>query len=329
MGADMEKRHAKSDRPEPWYRKGISVVLLAGAVAGAAVAVSGAWDHFFGPDEEDRVTITSVEYLHEATMSQYMSAYPDTADMAPAGNAAGELVVAPAIAPVPTATVAPRRAPQRTPSPSTSASPEPSESPAVETPAVAPTQDRARRPNQSPSPTQSSTETPTSGHQSIKDYLDEVSHSSALDDFVTIAPDRVKQFMPIEKTLISPGSQDARDAAAALRDSLKGTDVSSSGGLDDPNGHLIVVRMNIDGRAKEPMWLVWELNGDTTEQNQDWSTSHFGLNVVATSVHDRGVGTIWVPDLAAPGGYTVTVRLLDLPDHAPLEVGEPLRIENP
>jgi hypothetical protein len=303
----MEPRHVSpTDRPEPTHRRLIGIVLGAGALAGAVVAIHSVWGLVVGEDAGDKVTITSVEQARQATLSDYAATHLSLDAQVEADSAEGDAAGAalPAhVAVVETTPSATQLVSSSAGATTAPATPSSSASPSLATP--------------SPSPTRIDL-----------GGVEELVRDPTLRTFV-LPPAGVRRLMPPAEPIVksTPGVSEAPDGdpVDALHDTLDGIESTTVGDQQDPLGVIVSVDFDIEGLKGEPLWLTWSLDGLNVPDR--WTSDLFGYNVRATTDDDHGTVELWVPDLVAPGSYRVNVTISRASDGTPMDSGTPLAIE--
>lgn len=330
----------------PWYLHGKTVMLGAGALAAAGLAVIGLWDRVFPADEVDVASINSVDILRRSSLGDFTSVVigKDFVLTPMSATARGDLPVAfaaypdaaalptpsfvnPTVAPPPTGGVI---APTAEPTTSASAtaqptvttdsvSPQPSSAEPAPPPqggTTAPTTGTA------PSPLPSSgvsTPSPTTspGSSPWDTLLGRALANPALDGYALttqgaswVIPDPA--FVTHATEGVDPndpgsGPLSAEEVAERLAEALGHIETVHDGGLLDPLGWAVVVNVSLEGYDGVPLLLTWSLDG--VDVPSTWAATNVAYRVIATTPRDSGSAEIWIPDLKEPDAYNLNVSL--------------------
>jgi len=308
----------------PWYLRIKTLVITAGALAGAILGVLALTDRLVPADESDQPSIEKVWMVRAATLGQFAPAgsNPDpNLDLSPAPDAASHALptVKLVAGHLPGADATPTPAPLAPPT-----DPSPGTSPPTPDPTDTPTPD----PTDTPTPTPTSTPTPTPSEEPAvetfdlvvpenwpptKEYLGTVATQVEL---VQVEADSPKYDPEVVTTLYALGYQPtneegedipAEEVAERIVDALDDVETTPNGETVDPLGWTVAVNLRIEGMAGEPLLLTWQLDGAEVPDN--WAAPNLAYRVQASTPLDVGVAEIWVPDLEASGGYVVNVKL--------------------
>ncbi|WP_454050670.1 hypothetical protein [Cellulomonas sp. Marseille-Q8402] len=306
-------------------------MLAAGALAGAVVALTSAWGVLFGRDPVDRVEITSVEHVGYQTLPQFAAGHGGTeAPLAPAGDAAGRVVLRP-VADV-DAGAAP--ADEVSPPPEEPDDPDDPDQPGDPTapatdPAPAPSGPATDTPTDSPA-----TQDPRAADTALRSTVERLLTDDPRLDGYRIPPDEVADWLVVPVVGVTPGTSVSPGTIASLEVEMRNDVVAAVesietvevAGLAEPLGLVVAVNFDVEGMATQQLQITWSLNGlDVVSQ---WTSEHFGYRATATTDRDRGAVELWVPDLEAPGTYAVDVAISRVSDGAVLTT-DGLTLPNP
>lgn len=305
----------KPEAATPWYLRGKTLLITAGALAAATLGILNLWDRIFPADEQDVARVESVVITKQSSLGDFTAG--DLAKdfhLEPAPEGAGPpRTVVNAGTPIPDRKRAPTEPPLSpvhssvTPTPTPTPSPSPTPGPVTPTPTPPPT---------TGTPTPSFTE--TSIEQLLQqrlapDYVSKVVERPELggfdDDAVEHMPD-VAYSLSVQSQAEGkagepvPPEQVATILAAAFAEVES---IEDPTGLD-PLGWTVAVRLNLEGVSGEPLLLTWSLDGVDVPEN--WKAEKLAYRVVASTPHDAGTVELWIPDLSVPGTYNVNVRLV-------------------
>jgi hypothetical protein len=295
------------------------LIVSAGAVAAAGIAIFGFWDRIFPPDVVDSAKVESVDMVGSTTLHEFAftgTTFPLEAVPRGAGPGGAEMVVAlPTSVPVVPPTVQPTLKP-----PGSTARPTTTRSPA-DTPPL------DRRPEQfdtTPTPTS----LPGAGSWLLpQGYTHAVADDPVFDD-LGLDPSDLRKVAATRGDFRGPAGEtlSPHQVAENLRDALSAVE-SAGSESSDPLGWTVAVDLSLEGLDGVPCLLTWSLDG--ADVPVSWSSSSVAYRVVASTPRDAGSARIWVPDLKAEGTYRVNVTLVRESDGIPIAHGKPLEIPNP
>jgi hypothetical protein len=312
----------------PWYLRIKTLVLTAGALAGAVLGVLALTDRLAPADQSDVPRIERVWMVRAATLGQFAPAGGDLdpdLDLSPAPKAAAHALptVRLVVGRLGGADATPTPAPLAPPT-----DPSPTDSPPTPSPTDTPTGTPTPTPTSTPSTTPTPTPTPTPSQEPTlesstfvvpenwpptKEYLGSVATEVEL---VQVESDSPKYDPQVVTTLFALGYQPtneegedipAEQVAERIVDALDEVETTPNGETVDPLGWTVAVDLRIEGMAGESLLLTWQLDGAEVPDN--WAAENLAYRVKASTPLDVGVAEIWVPDLAASGGYVVNVKL--------------------
>jgi hypothetical protein len=329
----------RSEPNKPWFVRGKALIIAAGAIAAALLAIWGLWDRLF-VDTEDNAQIESVTKLRQMSVEEFAASGAGLS-LGPsgAGDAHGDAVfhgssvvsdatavgshASPAVDPNSPAgllgtTIRSAEAPNGTPT----------EAPESEEPLRTETEPPNTTDSPTTPPATSATPNPTSEPGSGRwsppiDYLEDVSDDPAVLPY-DLPPTTVGH---IARTLIEPTTPEgdnlsSEELAARLKEAFDEVESQESAGRLDPQGWVIAVDLSIQGLAGVPLMLTWTLDG-VSDVDESWTSRHVAYTVVASTASDHGSAQIWVPRLKADHSYQVNVQLSHS-DGTPIDTGDPL-----
>ena len=275
------------------------LVLAAGALAGAILAVIGLWNLFFSPDEGEQasVDLTMVQpvNLHDFDFDQATDGLPT----APEGMADVHMTIDLVAAPSPRSdelvddsTTELTETPSETSEPST---------PSTTTPTPTPT----------PGPeTETGSPGPAGGFgDAVPDIatLEALAASPDLEKYDT-TPDQVKALYAIrpENVDLADAAGDALspdDAAAQLAAALDEAEASEENGTLNPQGYNVAVNFQLDWLRGERLVMTWSVQGG--DPDSGWALDRMAVRFSQTTEQYGGTAYIWLPDLESPGDHTV------------------------
>lgn len=321
MATDQQR-----DTPKPWYLRGKTLLLGAGALAAAGLGILNFWDRLFPPDMADVAIIESIVITKQTSLADFategkgkgsdvfpLEPAPDAAARAVRGVSAGAVqgVVA---TPTPLPRAPTTSTPTSTPTPTFTPTPTPttSSTPATPTPEVTPTPEKTSGPTR---------------WRPTKDYLNSLAEEGSLAPYappVTL-PGTVS-VLGIEPTGKDGEELPPEQLAERLKVALQEIEAQQTGAGLDPLGWTVAIRLTLEGLDDVPLILTWSLDGANVPTT--WAADNVAYRVVATTPREVGSAEIWVPDLAAPGVYNVNVKLEYESDGTIAAIGEPLQISN-
>ncbi|TLM72937.1 hypothetical protein [Pseudarthrobacter sp. NamB4] len=338
----------------PWYKRGKTLIIGAGALAAAILGVLNLWDRIFPPPDEDVARIESVNIIKRTPLTGFAgSGIGRELTLTPVPEGAGASirlsVLVPAVTPparpdlpaqplstdLPASTVDPP-----TPGPPTSTDPPPS--PTGTTPSPTPTStwptSGSSPSSESPTPTGTATFLSVSPEvfgaaSSIPDdFIDKVVKQPAMQTYAPPAGVSAAQLLIIEAVDAKGETLPPAQVAEELAQALSEVESANSPEGEDPLGWTVAVRVDLEGLAQVPLLLTWSLDG--LDVPDTWMAENLAYRVVGASPHDAGVAEIWVPDLKRPGTYNVNIKLsyestgliadlhpLPLPEAGPVQGG--------
>ncbi|MFF1635717.1 hypothetical protein [Leifsonia sp. NPDC058248] len=314
------------EQKTPWYRRGKAMIVSAGAVAAAGLAIFGFWDRIFPPDLVDSAKVESVDLVGATTLRQF--AFPGTTfPLKPAAHAAGSQPAVEAVAALPTSPPAPPPADPKvappgstpTPSPTLTETPSPTATPSESTPPATPGTSPAL-----PGTTFKQYATFLAWPPPDA-YLQVIVKDPVLTEYAFTRNAAPHELLCLGLDYVGQDGEplDPQDVAQNLKDSLDATD----GGDTDPLGWTVAVDVSVEGLNGVPLLLTWSLDG--TDVPVSWSTPNVAYRVVATTPRDSGSARIWVPNLKTPGAYRVNVTLVRASDGTAIAHGKPVELPNP
>ncbi|MCD2443145.1 hypothetical protein LQ757_12750 [Agromyces sp. SYSU K20354] len=316
----------------PWYLRGKTMIIGAGAVAAAALAIFGLWDRLFPPDLADVATVESIDLIRASSLHDFTSIGREfplapssgdasggpsielTAVMVPTPAAPQESPVDPLLPPPIDAPVAPDAPADPIEAPTDDPGPTPDPDPATEPPTPA------------PSPTASGTMIDPQRYLPSDEYLSTMTSDPELDEYIPGDVSKLAAFQ-IQPTDTEGGEELPPDELASrLSEALSVVEAAAVDGKADPQGWTIAVSLRLGGLEGVPLLLTWSLDGG--EVPVTWSADNVAYRVVPDTPDDTGSAEIWVPDLQAPGDYRVNVKIYRESDLSPIAHGTPLAIPN-
>lgn len=316
MATDTEQKAVP-----PWYLRGKTLIIGAGALAAASLAILGLWDRLFPQDLADVAKVESVDLLRESTLHEFTSIGTEFPLTPTPGDAAGRLTLEHVAATIPTNPVVPLEPPSDPLAPSTPGTPDvPTEAPS-DGPSISPT-----------TAPPSATETPTEPTATVdpgrllpsQDYLASVMTDPVLEAFI---PEDVRKVAYVQIGPTGTGGEEELppdELADRLFEALSAVEATEVGGKSDPRGWTVAVSLRLEGLSGVPLLLTWSLDGGDVPVT--WSADNVAYRVVPETPDDTGSAEIWVPDLEAPGAYRVNVKLYRESNLAPIAHGTPLEI---
>ncbi|MFF2493520.1 hypothetical protein [Agromyces sp. NPDC058064] len=321
--------------PKSRWQQVKALVLTAGGLAGAILAVVGVWNLFFSPDEGEQVSLELEQLedqkLHdfdfdEASRGLTSASGPAVEEMGP-GQASVELTVVAVPSPAPDKVTGGSTdevtdggtdevTDDSTDAPETGDPTDPAEDP-TDMPTVAPT----------PSTTPDVSDSPSASTRRFDavpntDVLNEVAQNPVLDKWDP-TDDEVKAVMRaiaenIDLRDPSGDALSADDAATQLAAAFEEVESSEEGGRLNPHGYRVRVDYQLDWLAGEPLVLTWSVRSDDASA---WTSDRLGVRFTPTKEHDGGTAYIWAPDLESAGRHTLDVKIYHLPDETLLKGG--------
>lgn len=301
-----------------------ALVITAGALAAAILAVIGLWDRIFPPDLADVARIESVDLVGQTSFKEFAHErfgveFP--LEPASTGDAAGEATVVLQLStpqPVlpqgesvqpqgsdapsaPTDPTAPPDIPPTTPPTTPPADPDPS-SPATDPPATTPPS--SPDPSDPPLvPFERFTWLPPAT------YLEALSSQPELDEWNFDEAEVHQSYLLIIEPTGEHGEElPAEEAADRVAQALGSVEsITDEAGDLDPAGWSVAVNLTLEGLEGVPLLLTWSLDG--VDVPEDWAAEKITYRVVASTPRDVGSAEIWVPHLKVPGQYNVNVKL--------------------
>lgn len=327
----------KQTSTTPWYKRGKTLIISAGALAAAILGILSLWDRIFPPPDEDLARIESVHIIKRTPLTGFAGGgIGQDLPLAPVINQGG--VAGLGVLPLPTvpaqaastATLSLKPTPEPTPTPTpTTTSPTPTfTSP---TPSPSPSSD-------SPTPT-ATTPPPTlspevlSGISSIsEEYISSVTEQAPMQPYAPPASVYAARSLVMEAVDEKGEPLPPEEVAIELAQALEEVESTTSPEGEDPLGWTVAVRVDLEGLAQVPLLLTWSLDG--LDVPDTWRAENLAYRVVGASPHDAGVAEIWVPDLKRASTYNVNIKLsfenngliadlhpLALPESGPVQGG--------
>ncbi|MCR2799473.1 hypothetical protein QNO21_10080 [Microbacterium sp. zg-Y818] len=270
------------ERQTVWQRaKG--VVVSAGALATAVIAVVGVWNWLSPRDVQDAASV-ELALVSRSTLHEYSFQTQQDFDGLPQHpvDAGLALVVA-------------------TPQPA--APPRPSET-APPTPSPTPQTDQDRNTVPSTGGTMA-TDPPVDAYQLTEEEKRALALITSVEDVSLDGP--------------SPMPLTSDEVETSLAEALAEVEAVTTQDSVDPLGYRVAVNFVFDGLAGVPLVLTWSLNGVDVSAN--WRAPRLGIRLEPTTDHDSGSVDIWVPNLSSPGDYIVEVKIVRASGGAALTSG--------
>jgi hypothetical protein len=318
MAADSgPQRDRIPDKRTPWYLQVKTLVITAGALAVALLAVLNFWDRVFPPNLADVARIESIERLKMTPLSDFASeALGEDVYLEPAPEAAGTSGIGQRIGMRLSNVIMPSGT---TEGPTPIPTPTPTD---TRTPTDTPT------PTPTPTPTDTSTPSPTKTWvppvRPTEDYIHDVAEQRVFEEFTPAVPQAIPRILP-PATVDEKGEPiTPKEAADELVDALADVELKDSPTGVDALGWTIAVGLSLEGLANQPLLLTWSLDG--VEVPHNWKAQNLAYRIIATTDHDTGTVKIWVPDLKGPGPYNVNVDLVHESDGSNADTATPLEI---
>ncbi|SFN90384.1 hypothetical protein [Mycetocola miduiensis] len=313
MDADTQPVASTPVASTPWYLKGKTLLITAGALAAALLGVINLWDRVFPADPGDVARVESVVLTKLTSLGDFTSADLGKdlhLEPAPEGAGAPRMVadlgawgrnsaVTPSAPPSdpahPAATDTPAPTPTDTPTPG------------PETPTVPPTSD---------TPTPTFTESPLERlvrQRPTLEYIQAVGDQPVLSDYEDGVADRMPGVaFNLTVDAEAEGNEGKQvppeELATILAEAFAEVEaIEDPTGLD-PLGWTVAVRLNLEGVKGVPVLLTWSLDGVDVPEN--WKADKLAYRVIASTPHDAGSVELWIPDLSVPGTYNVNVKLV-------------------
>ncbi|MDK1359366.1 hypothetical protein QNO00_03685 [Arthrobacter sp. zg-Y1219] len=335
--------NTKDKPPPPWYLRGKSLIIGAGAVATAITAVLGLWDRFDPPDDKDTATVELLQLLRASDLRDFnavqlgtalplKTAQDTNARQLPAGGHA---------AAVPGFSTAFPPNPSLPPAVTVPPTPVP---PAVTVPPTPVPGPPATEPETSPPPTfatPSSTSSPSTsaGWTESPEWTEEFELEVVEDPVLTmmgydLKPEDLRVFPAVGNQSLgltasteqavepavgagtSPAPADVATQIVEMLSTVEGTD---SAGNPAPRGWTVAVDLTLEGLEGVPLLLTWSLDG--IDVPHLWLAESLAYRVEADTDSAAGTAEIWVPDLIPPGTYEVNVNLIYESTGAPVDSG--------
>jgi hypothetical protein len=274
---------------KPWYLRGKSALLGAGAVAGATLAIWGLWDKVVPATERDVADagiIDRLENLGDTPLSDFSTEnLGGNLALTPDSSADGQRGL-----PADTAIhFLPIRASDHEPAPSVEPSPEQS-SPTPSSPASTAT----------PSSIPNARDAFPQDHPLLRQYRLEEGDQNV------IATPRLT-FTPSPSANVGADESTPDDVANRLATALSYVELADGQQGGDALGWSVGVALIIEGLAHEHLVLEWSLAGPDVPDV--WKEDKLAYGLTASTDRDTGNATIWVPNLASSAPYQVNVRL--------------------
>lgn len=334
----------------PWYKRGKTLLLGAGAIAGAALAVLGLWDRIFPADQSDIARIDSVDLVGQTSFKEFAGEQlgvefpldPISGDAAAAASVALRVSMPDPVGPGIESELAPEDVTPESAEPRPPADDPATTQPETEPPDVGETDPpESDEPETDPPETSGPPETPS-------EPPDTEAPAHVLEAFESMLPQTYLQSMAAAPVLdawdFEPGELQksyvlgvqptdehgeelpAEEVASRVAEVL--VDVESTtdeeGDLD-PAGWTVAVNLTLEGLQGVPLLLTWSLEG--VDVPDDWAAERVSYRVVAGTPRDAGSAEIWIPHLTTAGEYNVVVKLKSASDlSATLASGPPLSI---
>ena len=310
--------------PSPWYLRGRSIIIGAGGLAAALLAVLGLWDRLNPPgvvDQEDFATFSSATLTKRMTLSHFAEAssginMPLIPESGPAkGGGVGTLNssrVALLAVDVDASTPTP-----------TNAETSPTSTTPTETVTTADTV----------TPTDTATVVPSATLElrdlsQVDDLARSVVDAKPLDGY-----DLPPKVVPQLALSLAGGTEDpsggplsAHELAKRLADALKQVDANHKAGKKDPRGWIVAANLEVRGLERVPLLLTWSLDGLNVPVN--WTVDNLAYRLTATTAHDGASVEVWVPNLKKRGVYNVNLALSVESTGSVLARSQPVKIVN-
>lgn len=295
-------QHGERETFTPWYRRGKTLIIGAGALAGAVLGVLNLWDRVFPQDTEDVARIESVSIIKQTSLADFASeGLGKDIFLHPTPEAEGQFLhtdIALVAETLDGGFVWKDE--------SLGQAKAPTEQDAETGPAsIAPSPTAPENGASTPPSTQGSG---ISKPSQISDrFADVVAQNPAMTRFDERASrGAVKALgsasMDKEGNLLPP-----EEAAAELADTLVEVEAIEKPTGVDPIGWTVAVSLSLEGLKHVPLVLTWSLDG--VNISDSWQADNLAYRIVATTPRDSGVAKIWVPNLKKSGQYNVNVEL--------------------
>ena len=294
---------ANGEARKPWYARGKSLIIGAGAIAGSITAVIVLWTTLVPRDVEDFGEI-SIEDLGDTRLSEFSTdRLGSTVELSPGPTAFGDqpmFVLA-------VATSAP--ADQTGPFDTSELAPQPEPTDLRSSPTPQPTLVRTPGPgvvptlppeDDSPDVDEDSTDVPA--RESVP--------SIPPDDALLRDEDRNVTREPVPVVTAEPGevpTEPATTEETTFLEAMSWVEPVSTTEGSDFMGSTLAVGVAVEGLADEDLIITWYLAGEGVPDV--WREEKLAYTLHATTDRDRGSVTIWVPDLISPAPYQANVRL--------------------
>ncbi len=302
----------------PWYRRGQTIVLALGALAGAVLGVLNLWYQLFPKDDEDVATIEEI-YIAKATTLSDFEKTVISGNMFQSPTARGVNPGDPGV------TWRSRFAPAMTASRLSGTTPltasQSSSSLPNETEGVPPSETEGVPPSATDQPSPTPTDNPGLGKREQRilqtslivqsqlpdNFLDVVTDQPVLDQY---QPEVREKFIDFTRSIAVDAKGEIRrpEVAAPLATTMMGDVLRSRGAEKDLRGWTVAVKIQVEGLANVPLFLTWSLDG--VEIADSWTAENLVYQVMATKERDRGSVYIWIPELKKnPSTYNLNVTL--------------------
>lgn len=291
------------------WQRAKALVVSAGAVATAVIAVVGVWTWLSPRDVQDAASVdlalVSRSTLHEYSL-QVPHAFEGLAENpdghASANHGIGIVRLAAHVAAVPPPDPVPPVITPPSPAPATPTLP--SEGPPA-TPTPTPTTDEGGT-------------APSNEGAVVFDPLLEP-YRLTKEEAVALLPTHITSADSVDPDSASDDPLTNDEVAALLAQALSEVEAVEVNDSVDPFGYRVAVNFTLDGLAGVPLLLTWSLNG--MDVSATWQATRLGIRLEPSTDHDTGSVDIWVPDLKSSGDYTVEVKIVRASDEAPLTSG--------
>lgn len=310
MSADP-KHGQETANGTPWYMRVKTLVITAGALAAAILAVLQLGQMLApqpgptkGPDPIDSASIASVEQLGLTRLGDFgeeigTDVYlplPDAAGTQ--GNNARLVVQRPDDDDTPPTKKPQERAPVPDP-----------------TPSLTPTSTPTSTPTPTPTPTW------VARMPAPEDFLRQVADQPVWGDYAPETPKKIARIVHTGTTTEEGNPIPPAQAAKEILEALEDVELADTPAGMDAIGWTVAVGLDIRGLAQQPLLLTWSLDGPGV--SDEWKVENFAYRIIATGDRDTGSVKIWVPDLKGPGPYSVNVELIHASDGANADIASP------
>ncbi|KAF2413340.1 hypothetical protein B1729_10335 [Microbacterium sp. B35-04] len=289
---------------KPWYVRGKSLIIGAGAIAGSITAVIVLGTTLMPPDVEDFGEI-SIEDLGDTRLSEFSTdRLGSTVELSPGPTAFGDQPMFALAA----ATSAP--ADHSGPTDTSELAPEPEPTDLRSSPTPQPTLVRTPGPGVVPTLPPEDNTSSDDDEDSTDVPAPESVPSIPPDDTLLRDEDKNVTREPVPIVTAEPGevpTQPATTEETTFLEAMSWVEPVSTTEGSDFMGSTLAVGIAVEGLADEDLIITWYLAGESVPEV--WREEKLAYTLHATTDRDRGSVTIWVPDLISPAPYQANVRL--------------------